>query len=685
MDAQPALPPSPFHSGEVRLQQQLGVAERMAAFGSKVVRNTLPDQHRQFYAQLPFVLLGAVDGDGEAWASLLEGESGFMHSPDPMHLEIKALPAAGDPAASGVSAGASLGLLGIELPTRRRNRLNGRLERADADGLLLRVGHAFGNCPQYIHNRGVRLEPGARNRSGAIARKPGLDDAARALIASADTFFVASYIEAETPSGERQVDVSHRGGKPGFVRVEGDRLSIPDYAGNLHFNTLGNLLINPRVGLLFVDFERGDVLQLSGRAEVHLEHPALSTFLGAERVWTVNVRESVWRRGALSLRFAPGEASPNSLLTGSWEEADAAARAERLSDQWRPFRIERIEDESEAIRSFHLSPDDGEGVAPWQPGQHLSVRVQPDPAEPALMRSYTLSSAPADGRYRISVKRDGEVSRYLHERLQVGHRIEVRSPAGQFVFDASERRPAVLLSAGVGITPMIAMLRQLVFEGRRSRRFRRAIFIHGARSAADFAFRQEVEALKAAAQGAITVLRSVRQPDASLKPGLDFQHSGRIDIALLREVLGFDDYDFYLCGPPGFMQGLYDQLRDLRIPDDRIHAEAFGPSSLRRRSEAAGTAPLQPPASEPVRVLFSTSAKEARWSPDGPSLLELAEQRGLSPAYSCRVGNCGRCATRIVEGAVTYATPPGAAHAADEALVCCALPAVGSRSLALTL
>jgi uncharacterized protein len=676
---------SPFHAGEVQIQQQLGVAERMAAFGSRVIRPFLPDQHRQFYTQLPFLVLGAVDPEGEVWASLLEGEPGFLQSPDPTHLHIAARPAEGDPAAAGIAVGAAVGLLGIELPTRRRNRLNGLLSAVGADGLEVTVGHAFGNCPQYIDSRGVTLAEGPHNRAGAVTRINGLDAAARALIGAADTFFVASYVDPPAAGEGRAVDVSHRGGKPGFVAIEGDRLCIPDYAGNLHFNTLGNLLLNPRVGLLFIDFATGDVLQLSGRATLHFEHPALAHFRGAERLWTVDVHTGVWRRGALSLRFARGEASPNSLLTGSWEDAAASARAAGLAQQWRPFRVERIDNESASIRSFHLLPDDGEGLPPWLPGQHLPIRVRLAPDAAPEQRSYTLSSAPADGRYRISVKREGRVSQHLHDTLVVGSRIEVRAPAGQFHFDAAERRPAVLLSAGVGITPMIAMLRQLVFEGRRSRRFRRAVFIHGARSGADLAFAAEVEALAAVTQGAVRVLRALSRADASLTPGKDFHHSGRIDLALLREVLGFEDYDFYLCGPQAFMQSLYDQLRARRIPDDRIHAEAFGPSSLRRQPDHALSAPLMPAATQPVPVLFADSAKEARWAPASGSLLELAEQRGLSPPYSCRGGHCGSCVTRVVEGRVTYAAAPAAPHGDDQALICCALPAAGVERLVLAL
>lgn len=289
---------SPWHAGEKRLQRHVGVAERMEGFGRKVIRSEMPDQHRQFFQQLPFMLLGAVDNQGNPWASVLEGPEGFAHSPTPGVLRLDSLPAAEDPAQ--VTAGAAIGLLGIELHTRRRNRLNGRITQLDEQGFALGVEQSFGNCPRYIQLRQFQSVPLAANRP--VQRLDGLDEAARAMIRTADTFFVASYVEVE---GRYWVDVSHRGGPAGFVRVEGNRLSIPDFAGNLHFNTLGNLSLNPRAGLLFIDFGRGDLLQLSGRAEVVLDGPHIATFPGAERLWHVEVEQLVRRPAALALRWQP--------------------------------------------------------------------------------------------------------------------------------------------------------------------------------------------------------------------------------------------------------------------------------------------------------------------------------------------------------------------------------------------
>ncbi len=364
--------PSPFHEGEKRLQARVGVAEQMESFGRRVIRDHMPQQHQDFYRQLPFILLGAVDADGRPWASLLEGHPGFAHATDDRHLALDATLAADDPVKATLVEGAAVGLLGIELGTRRRNRLNGRLQRVAGDGISVAVEHAFGNCPQYISRREPRfaLDPREFRRQHSTAATTrqdaesfaGIDARARAIVDSADTFFVASYVDIDGKPQRRGVDVSHRGGKPGFVRREGDLLTIPDFSGNLHFNTLGNLLLNPQAGLLFIDFNNGDMLQISGRTAIIFAGPEVEAFQGAERLWTVQVERIVYRPAALALRWHFNEGSPNNLLTGTWQEAAARQRAQALRNNWRPFRVARIEDESCSIRSFYLEPTDDAGT-----------------------------------------------------------------------------------------------------------------------------------------------------------------------------------------------------------------------------------------------------------------------------------------------------------------------------------
>ncbi|MFZ5705999.1 MAG: pyridoxamine 5'-phosphate oxidase family protein [Pseudomonadota bacterium] len=666
-----------WHEGERLIQERLGVAGRMAEVGARVIRDHMPDQHRAFYAQLPFIVVGSVDDGGDAWATILEGQPGFMASPTPKRLDIAARPQAGDPAAPGIGTGRPLGLLGIEMHSRRRNRMNGTLTGTDSV-LRVDVDQSFGNCPRYIQLRDAGF---ARDvtlpHDAPVESLAALDQATRAMIATADSFFVASYADRD---GQRQVDVSHRGGKAGFVRADADGvLTIPDFDGNLFFNTLGNILLNGKAGLLFVDHASGDMLQMTGDAEILFDSPEIEAFQGAERLWTFRPSRIVLRRGVLALRWAfRGEESwsPHALMTGDWTQAAERLRAAALSNSWRPLRVARIVDESSSIRSFHLLADDGAGLLPHRAGQHLPIRVTLPGSDRPLIRTYTISTAPSDEGYRISVKRDGAVSRYLHDRIAVGDMIEARRPSGDFTIDARGLRPAVLLAGGVGITPMMAMARHVVFEGVRRQAIRPIFLFHAARSLAERPFDRELDALVDASYGSLKLIRILSQTDGA-REGVDYDAAGRIDMALLSRFLPFGDYDFHLCGPSAFTQGLYDGLRQLNIADDRIHAETFGPSSLQRTAEEAASAasPASPPSTKPVAVAFMDSLKEARWTPGAGTLLDLAEARGLNPEFGCREGSCGTCKSRLLRGAVTHIRTPGIVLADDELLLCSAVPA----------
>jgi hypothetical protein len=512
-----------------------------------------------------------------------------------------------------------------------------------------------------------------------------LDDKARQLIAAADSFYVASYVERD---GVRQVDASHRGGKPGFVRIGNDgTLTIPDFSGNLFFNTLGNFLLNPRAGLVFVDFRNGDLLQMSGRAEVILEGPEIAAFTGAERLWRFTPQRVVRRPAALPLRWADteGGASPDLLFTGNWADTVARLKAVELQDAWRAFRIEQVVDEGTVIRSFMLAPADGAGMPRAAAGQHLPIRLTLPGSTVPLIRSYTLSSAPSDALLRISVKREGAFSQHLHQSLKVGDIVEARAPAGSFTVDSSVRRPVVLLAAGIGVTPLLSMARHLVHEGQRKRYQRPVWLFQSAHSKPQRAFDDELALLVAAGKGGLRHVRVLSNVDGA-EAGKDYDVAGRISLDLLKQRLPFDDHDFYLCGPGEFTQQMYDALRSMNVADGRIHAEAFGPSSLRREADKTATSTTTPAVSSTsVPVLFMRSAKEARWMPDGSTLLELAEQRGLSPEFSCREGNCGTCRTKVLSGAMAYSQAPAMQVAADEALICRAMPAEGCAALHLDL
>ncbi len=315
----PESPPSPFHPGEQAILDRLDLRERMAWVAQRAIRDFMPDQHQQFYAQLPFVLTGSIDAQGRPWASVLVGEPGFMQATDPRTLEIHAQPRAGDPLGAALELNAPLGFLGIELNTRRRNRLNGRVAALHAAGFAVRVEQTVGNCPKYIQGREFEWRRAADDqRPRAVESLAALDAEARAMISKADTFFVATHAPASAEH-TASTDVSHRGGRAGFVRIETDgSLLIPDFVGNNLFMTLGNLQAYPHAGVLFIDFLHGDLLLLSGAAEIVWEDESLAAFDGAERAWRLRPAAGVRLRDALPLRWIFRDWSPASLGTGGW-------------------------------------------------------------------------------------------------------------------------------------------------------------------------------------------------------------------------------------------------------------------------------------------------------------------------------------------------------------------------------
>lgn len=301
---------SPFHAGEQAVQAHLGVRARMEEIGQRVIRNAMPMQHRELFAQLPFLAVGAVDPGGQLQASVVAGPAGFVQSPDDTHLVIDGLPLADDPLAAALQPGSAMGLLGIELPTRRRNRANGCVVERSERGLRVRIDQSFGNCPKYIQRRELTSLAPADTPHRPARHAGRLDDAALALVRRADTFFIASH--AEGPQPNAGCDVSHRGGLPGFVQADdaGRTLTWPDYLGNAFFNTLGNLAANGEAALVFPDFENGGLLHVNGRAAIMWDGPQVQAFPGALRVLRLQVRQVIHRPAALPWRWRLVEVSP---------------------------------------------------------------------------------------------------------------------------------------------------------------------------------------------------------------------------------------------------------------------------------------------------------------------------------------------------------------------------------------
>jgi len=285
---------TPFHAGELQAQRLAGSAP-----GAAPIRARMPEQHRAFFPLLPFVCLALADADGWPLATLVQGPPGFASAPDAARLEVAALPPPDDPVRARLIEGAPAGLLGIDLGTRRRNRLNGIVAQVRADGFAVDVVQSFGNCPRYIEVR--KLAPAARTPGPVTAFGPALPARARELLAASSTLFVASASGAAAQGPAAGLDISHRGGPPGFARLDGEVLTVPDYNGNRYFNTLGNFIAEPRAAIVLADFASGDLLQLQGVVSIEWSAADPDQSPPVERLWRFRITRGLLREGAFGL------------------------------------------------------------------------------------------------------------------------------------------------------------------------------------------------------------------------------------------------------------------------------------------------------------------------------------------------------------------------------------------------
>jgi uncharacterized protein len=342
---------------------------------------------------------------------------------------------------------------------------------------------------------------------------------------------------------------------------------------------------------------------------------------------------------------------------------------------WRPFKVVRKVKESEEITSFHLHPVDAGPLPCFEPGQFLTIRLTIEGQPRPVIRTYSLSDYPQEGTpsiYRVSIKREpapkgldlpaGVASNFMHDHVGEGSIIEVRSPTGSFVLDPTLPAAAVLISNGVGITPMMAMLK----ASARSNQRRKVWFFHGARDGRFHAFRDEVA-------GTACQYENVSVHYAYSKPRPEDQgnyHSeGYIDAFLIRSMVK-EDADYFICGSPPFLDSIRSGLMKEGVPSERIRFEMF--SKVRQSEAPAGAAPAPVPVE--ATVTFARSNQTVPWRGEASSLLELAEAHGLTPDFSCRAGVCGTCACRLLEGEVSYDVEPTAAVTPGSVLICIARP-----------
>ena len=376
--------------------------------------------------------------------------------------------------------------------------------------------------------------------------------------------------------------------------------------------------------------------------------------------------------------LSPGwQASFRALLDGEPGSGNAGLAATSPPPAWPGFRqlaVTGIEHESESVISIRLEDPDGSPLPPAGPGQYLTLRLQPGDSQQSVLRNYSLSGPPGADYYRITVKRehDGMASGYLHSRLLVGDQLDVAAPRGTFILDRT-RAPVLLISAGIGATPVLAMLHALA----REHSGREIWWLHGARSGRGHSFAAEARTLLASLPNVHAYICYSR-PDPNDHEGRDFDSAGRLSASLLAGLALPRDAEAYLCGPTPFMDEISAGLAAIGLDVSHIHTEPFGPAPGLTPGIASTTARTpHPPAGQPgtgPTIEFARSDLAVPWSDDYGSLLELAEACDVPVRWSCRTGVCHNCETTLITGTLDYNPEPVEPPAEGSALICCSQP-----------
>lgn len=359
------------------------------------------------------------------------------------------------------------------------------------------------------------------------------------------------------------------------------------------------------------------------------------------------------------------------------------AKSDETKSAWngiRKFSVTQKVMECTDTYSFVLKPHDGKALPPFKPGQYLTFQLNIPGVEKPVVRCYSLSDCARRTHYRVTIKRcpapeggahpPGIGSSFFCDLVKAGDILDVKAPNGHFHLDVEQERPVVLISGGVGVTPMVSMANALV-EARSSREI---WFFHGARNGADHMFKAYMNTL-------CTDRKNVRmhvcysKPQESDVKGRDYQHEGRVTVDLMKQLLPSSNFEYFLCGPGAFMESITEDLRKWGVPDEWVHFEAFGPASVKRAAKPEAKVAVTFPPFGGLEVTFAKSGRKATWQGGGRSLLELAEEARVKIDAGCRAGNCGSCLVAIKSGSVEYIGSHGADVEEGSCLACICRPA----------
>jgi len=451
---------------------------------------------------------------------------------------------------------------------------------------------------------------------------------------------------------------------------------------------VGLRMDDPRIPALLVSHRRpGFYFRVLEEGEVQAGDEITKLGAGPEEMTVAEVsallylpghpRQQLLRALRIPALSSGWQASFRALLDGDAERGNAGLGTASPPPAWPGFRgltVTAIEHESDSVISIRFENPDGEPLPAARPGQYLTLRIQPEGAARPLLRNYSLSGPPDGGYYRIAVKRehDGAASNYLHRRLAPGDQLDVAAPRGTFILDESHD-PVLLISAGIGATPVLAMLNALAAQ----HSGRQVWWLHTARCGHEHSFAAEARALLARCPNTrIRVYYS--RPSAEDREGRDFDMAGRLTPTLLLELEPPRNAEAYLCGPTMFMNEVSAALASIGLDASRIHTEPFGPEPGLTPGIAATPArtPHLPsgPRGDGPTIEFARSDLSVPWSNDFGSLLELAEACDVPVRWSCRTGVCHNCETTLIAGDLDYNPDPVEPPAEGSALICCSRP-----------
>ncbi|WDE05672.1 pyridoxamine 5'-phosphate oxidase family protein [Thalassomonas viridans] len=625
---------SPFHPGELAVQvraNEADIAQRNATVVSKhIIKGALPFIGQQFMA-----VVSSSDEDNRIWTSVLFGEPGFISAPDDQHVLInpqQMIGQADDPLWRNIRHNSQVGLLIIELSTRRRLRVNGSISLLASGRYQVTVAQAYPNCPKYIQRRQPALAEGVLSyvtpapRAGEVLTSEQVD-----LIVRSDSLFVGSGVS------DLHYDASYRGGDPGFVAVVSkQQLLIPDYKGNSMFNTLGNFELNPHAGLVFIDFENNKLLQLTGTAKVLWGHKDDEDRTGGtKRYWHFNI--TGWRETDLppGLHWTFFDYSPHNPKPKSSEDLALV--------------VADIEQKSPKVKLFRLTSQTGVILPAFEPGAHLPVEVELPRGKKAL-RHYSIISSSHDNRfYEIAVQQEKHGSggsNYLHKKVRTGQVLTVKAPVNEFSL-SSKGKHHILIAGGIGITPVLSMLRQLA-QGKESYELHYSV-----KTRDDLVFKEEVQKLA----GDRAHFYCTREENAI-----------RLD---LNTLLAADNNSshVYICGPAGMIQAVKDTAVSNGWQASQIHYESFGGAIQETDRE--------------VEVKLQKSGQVIVIDPKETLLDGLLAAKVPVP-FECKRGECGMCVTEYVAGTPehrdVYLTKEEKAHS-----MCLCVSRAKSKSITLNL